>query len=486
MKRFFTILFTTLLLTAALCVSASASDFDAAAEDLAAIGMFRGTASGGFALDRAPTRSEAAIMLVRLYGAEEEAAAKYAAREITHPFTDVGETAAPYVAWLYTNGITNGVSETAFGASRPCSAQSYVVFMLRALGYQDGQDFQYADASNFAAARGLFDPSLFSGTFLRDDLAAVTYQALACDLKDGSTYLLDSLIKGGAIDASAAKPITDKIETYRALMAYSASLGNALDVNVDAKADVTVAVTGTLDGETLNENETMPITYKGRMQMILDGKPQMAVTMTGSAMGETIDIGMWLKDGWMYSRSNGTSYKIDVSEELDSVLDSYQQLMEAGTGQMSASMLPFIDTITSSRSGGDTVYTLTLNSALGGTINDLFGMVGQSLGALSEDYLDGDLGLSVDLNRCSYTYTVGSNGKLKNVTADMKMEMKMDAAEDEQNHLVVNIGMGIDMAMAVNASGSAVKVTYPADLSQFPSLIGGADGPTAIVSVGNV
>ena len=74
MTRFLTMLFTALLLAAALCVTASASDFDAVAEDLSAIGMFRGTANG-FELDRAPTRSEAAIMLVRLYGAEDTAKA---------------------------------------------------------------------------------------------------------------------------------------------------------------------------------------------------------------------------------------------------------------------------------------------------------------------------------------------------------------------------------------------------------------------------
>ena len=97
MKRFLSLLFTTLLLSAALCVTASASDFDAAAEDLSAIGMFRGTEKG-FELDRAPTRSEVAIMLVRLYGAEESAKEAYEAGEITHPFTDVSEFTSPYVA----------------------------------------------------------------------------------------------------------------------------------------------------------------------------------------------------------------------------------------------------------------------------------------------------------------------------------------------------------------------------------------------------
>ena len=94
MKRFFTLLLTALLLSAALCVTASASDFDAVADDLSAIGMFRGTA-GGYELDRAPTRSEAAIMLVRLYGAEDAAKAAYEAGEIRHPFTDVSEFSSP-------------------------------------------------------------------------------------------------------------------------------------------------------------------------------------------------------------------------------------------------------------------------------------------------------------------------------------------------------------------------------------------------------
>ena len=111
MKRILTILAATLLLTAAMAGTASASSYDSVAEELSAIGVFRGTA-GGFELDRAPTRSEAAIMLVRLYGAEDEAKAAYEAGEISMPFTDVSETAAPSVAWLYSQGITNGTSAT--------------------------------------------------------------------------------------------------------------------------------------------------------------------------------------------------------------------------------------------------------------------------------------------------------------------------------------------------------------------------------------
>ena len=46
MKRFLTTLVTVLVLTAALAVTASASTYDAAAEDLSKIGMFRGTEQG--------------------------------------------------------------------------------------------------------------------------------------------------------------------------------------------------------------------------------------------------------------------------------------------------------------------------------------------------------------------------------------------------------------------------------------------------------
>jgi len=174
MKRILTVLAATLLLTAAMAGTASASSYDSVAEELSAIGVFRGTA-GGFELDRAPTRSKAAIMLVRLYGAEDEAKAAYEAGEISMPFTDVSETAAPSVAWLYSQGITNGTSATTFGASSPCSAKMYCAFLLRALGYEDGVDFLYADTLDFAMLHGLFNLSMLDAApFLRDDLAAVT------------------------------------------------------------------------------------------------------------------------------------------------------------------------------------------------------------------------------------------------------------------------------------------------------------------------
>ena len=131
MKRIFVTALAVTLLVVSLSVSASASRNDELAKELAAIGMFRGTSSG-FELDRAPTRSEAAIMLTRLYGAEDKAKADYEAGTITHPFTDVSAFSSPYVAWLYANGITKGTSATTFSASKSCTLTNYAAFLLRA------------------------------------------------------------------------------------------------------------------------------------------------------------------------------------------------------------------------------------------------------------------------------------------------------------------------------------------------------------------
>lgn len=155
-----------------------------AAEALSTIGVFRGTGNG-FALDRAPTRLEAAAMLVRLYGAEEAAQTAFENGEISHPFTDVSGWAEPYIAWLYANSLTRGVGENTFGSTRSCSAQNYAVFLLRALGYADGEDFTYADALAFAADCGVYTDGLFSGTFTRGDLALMTWVRAVLQVQRG-------------------------------------------------------------------------------------------------------------------------------------------------------------------------------------------------------------------------------------------------------------------------------------------------------------
>lgn len=449
MKRFLTTLVTVLLLSMALTVAASASDFDAAAKDLSAIGMFRGT-EAGFELDRAPTRSEAAIMLVRLYGAEEKAAADYKAGTISHPFTDVSDFTAPYVAWLYTNGLTNGTSATTFGSASQCSLQQYVVFLLRALGYEDGKDFAYADALTFAQQKGFYDSVTFAGDFLRDDLAAVTYQALAADVKDGITYLLASLVKSGAVDAEAAKPMTEKFEAYRALSAASAGMDQtAMDADVDMKVNMTMTMAG--------EKTNVAMTGTGNVKVIMDDKDlQMAYDMKTTVGEDSMDMGMWLKDGVMYQsttmdgETTSVKYPLNLEEQL-AVLENTASTQTAAN----VSGLAMIDSITAKTSGSSTVYTVSMGSGMNAALQGVMGLMNDESGM--------DLSsLDFQLGEVTAVYTVSGSGKLTKVQMEFSAAMDMDLGDG----VTMAAAYDYDIGMKINATGKDVKITYP-DFSGF-------------------
>ena len=455
MKRIFTVLAATLLLTAAMAVTASASEYDAVAEDLAGIGVFRGTADG-FELDRAPTRSEAAIMLVRLYGAEEEAQAAYAAGEITMPFTDVGATAAPYVAWLYDQGIVNGTSADTYGTGA-CSAQNYAAFLLRALGYEDGTDFAYADALTFAQEKGFYDPIMFSGEFLRDDLAAVTYQALGTDLKDGSAYLLESLVDSGAVDEAAAASMMEKMEAYRALQAASAGMDStAMDADLTAEIDMAYSQ----DGETVS----MPMSMDGSMQMILDADDlRMAYEFDIGILGETMTMGEWVRDGWVYMEMtvDGETVRTKTQVDLEEQLALLKQM--EGTASMAAtsvSGLAMVDSIGTESRNGSTIYTVVLggasmNGMLSGVMGTLMGETGmeESLAPSTEAMEFGDV---------TAVYTVGRDGRLDSV--DMVYSVTMDGTS--LGDPTASLTYAYNISMSINATGSGVRITFP-DFSDF-------------------
>ena len=105
------------LAATALTGMAGAANFTHCADALKQMELFVGT-KNGYELDRAPTRVEAAVMLVRLLGQED--AAKSGSYDI--PFTDVPNWAAPYVGWLYEKELSVGVSDTKFGTTQNCNA----------------------------------------------------------------------------------------------------------------------------------------------------------------------------------------------------------------------------------------------------------------------------------------------------------------------------------------------------------------------------
>ncbi len=196
MKKAIALITALLLLSAMLPAALAADEAQEAAQELYALGLFTGVGvnedgTPDFDLEREPTRSEAVTMLVRLLGKEAEA--KEGAWET--PFTDVPDWAKPYVGYAYANKLTFGTGETTFGGKDPVSATQYLTFVLRALGYESGTDFQWNRAWELSDAVGMTDGryGAADGPFLRGDVAIISRNALYVSLKGGDETLLEAL-----------------------------------------------------------------------------------------------------------------------------------------------------------------------------------------------------------------------------------------------------------------------------------------------------
>ena len=191
----------TLSLLAASPVFAAGDEATAAADALNALGLFQGTGEG-YELDRAPTRAEALVMLIRLLGRESEA--KGFSGDC--PLEDVaGRWMAPYVGWAYEHGITKGVSDDAFDPNSAANAQMYATFMLRALEYSEELGhFSYKTSVKDAAKLGIAPVEGYSGEFTRGDAVLMSYKALTAPCAGGEGSLLELLISKGTVDAEVA------------------------------------------------------------------------------------------------------------------------------------------------------------------------------------------------------------------------------------------------------------------------------------------
>lgn len=164
--------------------AASAEAIDAA-NALHEQGLFNGVGTNAdgtpnFDLDRTPTRHEAVTMLVAMLGKSSEAQAG----NWTTPFTDVADWAKPFVGYAYTNGLTSGTSATTYGGNQPVSATQYLTFVLTALGYKSGTDFQWDKAWELSDKLGITNGQYnATSLFTRGDVAIISYKSLSAPQK---------------------------------------------------------------------------------------------------------------------------------------------------------------------------------------------------------------------------------------------------------------------------------------------------------------
>ena len=107
-----------------------------AIEVLQAVGIMTGKENGDFDPDGSITRNEMAVVMAHLLNLD------YDYYRGSHPFTDVPDWAAPYVAACAAEGVVAGIGNGLYGGNQQVTAAQASLMLMKALGYfQNQEDF---------------------------------------------------------------------------------------------------------------------------------------------------------------------------------------------------------------------------------------------------------------------------------------------------------------------------------------------------------
>lgn len=198
-------------------------DYNALADALHNAGMFEGSTvpyGSGYELERAPTRTEGIIMLLRLLGEIEEASMF---QDASVTFADVPNWALPFVSYAYHKGYTvgrgvNAQGQVVFGATDTLTPRDYITFTMLALGYT-GENFTWKNAVNDVRDMGILTNGeavlLSEKPFLRAQVVYVSWVALSTKTEGEKSTLLDRLTSMGVIDKAISDEAFSKVTVQR-------------------------------------------------------------------------------------------------------------------------------------------------------------------------------------------------------------------------------------------------------------------------------
>ncbi len=108
-----------------------------------------------------------------------------------------------FVSYAYDQGYAKGVSKNKFGANDTVTSEMYLTFMLRALGYTEGDrgEFGWNSPWGLAAWCGILPIQMDRNHFLRADVASVTCAALYAKRRGSERTLQEQLVSEGAFTA---------------------------------------------------------------------------------------------------------------------------------------------------------------------------------------------------------------------------------------------------------------------------------------------
>lgn len=176
-----------------------------AADALYTLGLINGTGTSGYALESPATRAQAAVLLVRLAGAQQDAAAD----NWFSGYRDVPAWASRAVHYAVHQGWIDSPASAGldFHPDTAITADEWFTFLLRMLGYDDAAgDFSPDSAVLFAQHIGL-TPQASTGSLSRGQLFVLLESALSFSYKDGSATVISRLIDRGIVSRAAANAL---------------------------------------------------------------------------------------------------------------------------------------------------------------------------------------------------------------------------------------------------------------------------------------
>ena len=172
------------------------------ADTLATLGLVQGNGTD-YALDAPATRAHAAVLLVRLAGAEQAAKNDL----WISGFRDVPAWAHTPITYAAHQGWITGVTTLDFKPDNTLTANAWCTMLLRMLGDSDkAGDFTVGEAAVFARRIGLVSQS-YEGTMTRGDVFQTMYDALFFTYKDANETVMDRLVKRGICSRTAANAL---------------------------------------------------------------------------------------------------------------------------------------------------------------------------------------------------------------------------------------------------------------------------------------
>ncbi len=184
----------------------AAPQYGNSAISLYELGVLTGT-ENGLELERAPTRLEGLIILIKLLG-EADDIEQYSG--YSSVFTDVPEWGDSWVTYAYNEGLTQGTGNNLFGSNDLLQSRSYMTFLLKALGYDTNRgDFTWDTALEKAKEIGMISyeekVQLETQPFLRDHVAYLSERALRQKIKNKPLTLIEHLVYEKSIKRDAAE-----------------------------------------------------------------------------------------------------------------------------------------------------------------------------------------------------------------------------------------------------------------------------------------